>query len=234
MKASPDALRKNSLVAKLNLSKLSERFKENDLRLSQTQLNQFEIYYYELLKRNPKANLISKNDENRIVERHFLESALLSLLTEFQGELSVLDLGTGGGFPGVPLKIVTPNLQMVLLDSKRWKGFFLRDLIEALELQNTEVLCERAEVAAENEEYRNRFDRVVCRAVTDLSALYRLSSPFLKSGGKLVAVKGSRMSDELDRFKALYPGVPLEVKPFPGTGATYLKNLCLIIIRMTS
>ncbi len=120
MKASPDALRKNNLVAKLDLSKLSERFKENDVTLSQTQLNQFEIYYYELLKWNPKANLISKKDEGRIVERHFLESALLSFLNEFQGELSVLDLGTGGGFPGVPLKIVTPNLHMVLLDSKRW------------------------------------------------------------------------------------------------------------------
>ena len=222
------------MVGKLNLSKLSQRFKENDLTLSQTQLNQFEIYHRELLKWNPKANLISKKDENRIVERHFFESALLSLLNEFQGELSVLDLGTGGGFPGVPLKIVTPDLQVALLDSKRWKGLFLKHLIEVLELQNTEVLCERAEAAAENEEYRNRFDRVVCRAVTDLSALYRLSRPFLKSGGKLLAVKGSRLNDERDRFKTQYPGLPLVVIPFPGTGAAHFKNVCLIIIRMTS
>ncbi len=197
-------------------------------------MNQFEIYHRELLKWNPKANLISKKDEGRIVERHFLESALLSFLNEFQGELSVLDLGTGGGFPGVPLKIITPNLQMVLLDSKRWKCLFLRDLVKALELQNTEVLCERAEAAAEHREYRNRFDRVVCRAVTDLSALYRLSRPFLKSVGRLVALKGSRLNDELKGFKTQYPGVPLEVKPFPGTGAAHLKNLCLVIIRMTS
>ena len=222
------------MVAKLNLSKLSELFKENDLPLSQIQLNQFEIYYNELLKWNPKANLISKNDESRIVERHFLESALFSLLNEFQGGLSVLDLGTGGGFPGIPLQIVTPDLQLTLLDSKRWKGLFLKHLIEVLELQNTEVLCERAEAAAENEEYRNRFDRVVCRAVTDLSALYRLSRPFLKSGGNLVALKGSRLNNELNRFKAEYPGVSLEVKPFPGTGVSHLKNLCLVIIRMTS
>ena len=214
----------------LNLSKLSELFKENGLPLSQIQLNQFKIYYNELLKWNPKANLISKNDESRIVERHFLESALLSLLNEFQGRLSVLDLGTGGGFPGIPLQIVTPDLQMTLLDSKRWKGLFLKHLIEVLELQNTDVLCERAEAAAENEEYRSRFDRVVCRAVTDLSALYLLSRPFLKSSGKLVAVKGSRMNDELDRFKALYPEESFEVKPFPGTGASHLKNLCLVII----
>ena len=222
------------MVAKLNLSKLSELFKENDLPLSQIQLNQFEIYYNELLKWNPKANLISKNDESRIVERHFLESALLSLLNEFQGGLSVLDLGTGGGFPGIPLQIVTPDLQLTLLDSKRWKGLFLKHLIEVLELQNTEVLCERAEAAAENEEYRNRFDRVVCRAVTDLSALYRLSRPFLKSGGNLVALKGSRLNNELNRFKAEYPGVSFEVKPFPGTGISHFKNLCLVIIRMTS
>jgi len=222
------------LVAKLNLSKLSELFKENDLPLSQIQLNQFEIYYNELLKWNPKANLISKNDESRIVERHFLESALLSLLNEFQGGLSVLDLGTGGGFPGIPLQIVTPDLQLTVLDSKRWKGLFLKHLIEVLELQNTEVLCERAEAAAENEEYRNRFDRVVCRAVTDLSALYRLSRPFLKSGGNLVALKGSRLNNELNRFKAEYPGVSFEVKPFPGTGVSHLKNLRLVIIRRTS
>ena len=222
------------MVAKLNLSKLSELFKENDLPLSQIQLNQFEIYYNELLKWNPKANLISKNDESRIVERHFLESALFSLLNEFQGGLSVLDLGTGGGFPGIPLQIVTPDLQLTVLDSKRWKGLFLKHLIEVLELQNTEVLCERAEAAAENEEYRNRFDRVVCRAVTDLSALYRLSRPFLKSGGNLVALKGSRLNNELNRFKAEYPGVSFEVKPFPGTGVSHFKNLCLVIIRLTS
>lgn len=222
------------MVAKLNLSKLRELFKENDLPLSQIQLNQFEIYYNELLKWNPKANLISKNDESRIVERHFLESALFSLLNEFQGGLSVLDLGTGGGFPGIPLQIVSPDLQLTLLDSKRWKGLFLKHLIEVLELQNTEVLCERAEAAAENEEYRNRFDRVVCRAVTDLSALYRLSRPFLKSGGNLVALKGSRLNNELNRFKAEYPGVSFEVKPFPGTGVSHFKNLCLVIIRLTS
>lgn len=219
------------MVIKLNLSKLSERFKENGLTLSQKKLNRFEIYYNELLKWNPKANLISKNDENRIIERHFLESALLSLLNEFQGKLSVLDLGTGGGFPGVPLKIVTPDLQIALLDSKRWKGLFLKHLIQKLELRNAEVLCERAEAAAENEEYRNRFDRVVCRAVTELSALYRLSKPFLNSGGKLVAVKGSRLSDELNRFKTESPGVSLEVKPFPGKSVPHLKNMCLVIIR---
>ena len=222
------------MVTKLNLSKVSERFKEHGLTLSQKKLNRFEIYYNELLKWNPKANLISKNDENRIIERHFLESALLSLLNEFQGGVSVLDLGTGGGFPGLPLQIVTPDLQLTLLDSKRWKGLFLKHLIEVLEVQNTEVLCERAEAAAENEEYRNRFDRVVCRAVTDLSALYRLSRPFLKSGGKLVALKGSRLNNELNRFKAEYPAVSFEVKPFPGTGVSHLKNLCLVIIRMTS
>ena len=83
----------------------------------------------------------------------------------------------------------------------------------------------------ENKEYRNRFDRVVCRAVTDLSALYLLSRSFLKSDGKLVAVKGSRMKDELNRFKALYPEESFEVKPFPGKSVPHLKNLCLVIIR---
>ena len=149
----------------------------------------------------------------------------------FRGELSVLDLGTGGGFPGVPLKIVTRDLQVALLDSKRWKGLFLRHLIEELELQNTEVLCERAEAAAEHEKYLNQFDRVVCRAVTDLNALYGLSRPFLKSDGKLVAVKGSRLNDELNRFKSEYPGMSFEVKPFPGKSVPHLKNLCLVIIR---
>ena len=160
--------------------------------------------------------MISKKDESRIVERHFVESSLLSLLNEFQGSLSLLDLGTGGGFPGIPLKIVMPDLQMTLLDSKRWKGLFLKHLTEALELKNTEVLCERAERVAENKQYLNRFDRVVCRAVMELSGLYRLSRPFLKSGGKLVAVKGSRLKDELNQFKVDHFGVSFEVKPFPG------------------
>lgn len=218
------------MVAQLNLSKLRQLFYENGLTLSSVQLNQFEVYHRELLKWNPKANLISRKDESRILERHFLESALLALLNEFQGGLSVLDLGTGGGFPGVPLKIVNPNLRVVLLDSKRWKGLFLKHLIEALKLPNVEDLCERAEAAAENEKYRNKFDLVVCRAVTELSGLYELSWPFLKSSGKLVAIKGSRLADELAKFKDEYPEVTFEVKPFPGKRASYFKNLCLVII----
>ncbi len=217
-------------MADINLSELGKLFNENGLALSQVQLNQFEVYHHELLKWNPKANLISRKDERRIVERHFLESGLLALLNEFRGGLSILDLGTGGGFPGVPLKIVIPDLKVTLLDSKRWKGLFLKHLIAALNLQNADVLRERAEVAAENVQFLNRFDRVVCRAVTELSGLYRLSAPFLKSGGKLVAVKGSRLNEELDQFRADHQGVSFEVKPFPGAAATYLKNLCLVII----
>lgn len=203
-------------MKEFNASECMERFRSHNIFLTENATIQFRIYHAEILKWNSKANLISKKDESRIVERHFLESALLSLHEEFTGQKSVLDLGTGAGFPGVPLKIVCPELKMTLLDSKRWKCLFLKSLIQKLGLAEVEVLCERAEKASQDEAYRRKFDVVVSRAVTELKQLFDLAEPFCASTAVLIALKGSMAEIETERLKSVRPDLKISVLAFPG------------------
>ena len=108
----------------LRLKELKGGFSGAGLPLSQQQAEQFLLYHEELIKWNPRAKLISKRDEGRVLTRHFLECAALTQFEEFTEGVRTLDLGTGGGFPGLPMKIIRPDLKMTLLDSKRWKMLF--------------------------------------------------------------------------------------------------------------
>lgn len=193
-----------------------ELFEAQGVFLSDIAVEQFRIYRAEILRWNSKANLVSKKDESRIIERHFLESALLSVFEEFQNRKLILDLGSGAGFPGVPLKIVCPNLKMTVLDSKRWKCLFLKSLLQKLDLEGVQVLCMRAEAAGQNETYRHKFDIIVSRAVTELSELYKLAEPLLLHTGLLVAMKGSSAEIEIEKMKKLYPDLNIEVKALHG------------------
>lgn len=212
--------------------KLVFQFKEAGIELTEYQLKQFGIYYHEILNWNQRINLISKKDESRIIERHFLESSAFSLFQVFQGSQSVLDLGSGGGFPGVPLKIMHPQLSMTLLDSKRMKALFLKRLVEKLNLNDVEVLCERAEVAALKSPYHHGFDVVVSRAVAALPTLYKWAQPFLKAKGALMAVKGSNVSQEIRNLKHEFPNLTIEVKPIlkerKGRSKGSAKNVVII------
>lgn len=191
--------------------KIKEEFSRHDLSLSDAQAERFRIYHEEIVRWNVRANLISKNDVNRIVARHFVESAALSRFEEFSGDRTILDLGAGGGFPGVPLKIVCPHLDLVLLDSKRWKALFLKSLIAKLDLE-AEVVCERAEVLAEQEKYRSRFDIVVSRAVAPLSDLIHWGRPLLSENGVLVTIKGSSVQEEILEMESDFPGWQIETR----------------------
>src|SRR3990172_1945716 len=178
-------------------SDIAEKFITVGIDLSNIQAEQFKIYYDEILAWNLRAKLISKKDESRIVERHFLESSLLSFFEEFQKDAWVLDLGTGGGFPGVPLVILNRSLHLTLLDSKRWKTLFLKDLIAKLQIQ-VEIVYGRAEDVGLQELFFQKFDVTVSRAVTQLDNLFKLAIPFLRPKGKLITLKGSNLINELD------------------------------------
>ena len=197
------------------LEKLVVQFKDIGIQLSERQRKQFGIYYYEIRNWNQRANLISKKDENRIIERHFLESCALSRFEVFRSNLSVLDLGSGGGFPGVPLKIVQPDLIMTLLDSKRMKTLFLKTLVEKLNLTGVNVICERADVVAAQSNYRHNFDIVLSRAVATLSKLYKWAHPFLNANGILLAVKGPNLVEEISTLKSEFPFINVELKSLP-------------------
>lgn len=160
------------------------------------QMAQLEKYIALLLDWNQRINLISPNDEERIAERHILESLAVFSAWSFPQNASVLDLGSGGGFPGVPLKIMRPDLAMTLLESRQKKAFFLNTAIRELKFENCRVVNARAEELS-----GKKYSIVIARAVADLKTLWEWSRPLLISGGALLAMKGGELDDELQKLK---------------------------------
>jgi 16S rRNA (guanine527-N7)-methyltransferase len=213
-----------------DLATVHRQFKDLGINLSEVQLQQFEIYYQEILQWNSKANLISKRDEERIVERHFLESAALSLFDFFRNDANVLDVGSGAGFPGVPIKLIRSDISLVLMDSNRMKTIFLKSLVEKLSLDKITVICERAEQASKNSDYLAKFDVVLSRAVAQLVIVYELAKPFLKSGGLFITLKGSRYNEELQRWVSRYPKLRPCIKQLPYLPGAKAKQQKIIVL----
>ena len=171
-----------------------------NLKIDKKQIYLFEEYLKLLLLWNKKINLFSVNDTERIAERHFLES--IAWVPYFQGKLQspILDLGTGSGFPGVPLVILLPELDIVLLDSKRKKTLFLEKVKENLKL-NIQIVSERIEKFNQKKEVLNKFQIIISRAVASLSTLATWAYPILKKEGSLLTFKGANLVTEIDQLK---------------------------------
>lgn len=183
--------------------------------LSAVQRALFEDYVRLLLEWNPRAGLVSKADENasRLIKRHIVESLALVATNLLSENASVLDLGSGGGFPGVPLKIVRPDLKITLLDSRRMKFLFLQEVVRRLNLEKAEAVCARAESL--DDSFKSRFDFIVVRAVTSLAKLWQWSMPVLKNGGSLVAQKGGNLDEELKELSSAFPGIAVKKVNYP-------------------
>ena len=160
-------------------------------------LEAFSRLYALLQEASGKVNLTALRGEEEVVVKHFLDSLTLLRLPLWQGPLRVLDLGTGAGFPGLPLKIVRPELELVLVDATRKKVAFVERAIEVLGLKGARALWGRAEVLAREAGHREAYDRAVARAVAPLCVLSELLLPFLEVGGAAVAMKGPRVEEEL-------------------------------------
>ena len=185
----------------------------------------FSRLYGLLMEANRRVNLTALRTEEEVVVKHFLDSLTLLALPLWDGPWRVLDLGTGAGFPGLPLKIVRPELEITLLDATRKKVDFVAQAIEALGLKGAKALWGRAEEVARLPEHREAYHRVVARAVAPLCVLAELSLPFLALGGRMVALKGPRAEEELASLPqalALLGGRLAEVRalalPFLGEG----------------
>ncbi|MDE2999857.1 MAG: 16S rRNA (guanine(527)-N(7))-methyltransferase RsmG [Gemmatimonadota bacterium] len=179
------------------------------ITLSDEQAVLFDRYEALLRTWSGRVRLVSRGDRDRIRERHFIDSLRLIPFLP-RGEISLLDLGSGAGFPGVPVKIARPEVKVVLLESARMKGLFLNHLAGELSLDGLSVLPERAESAGACAEHRGRYDIVTARAVGSLPLLWRLSSGFLKSGGELLALKGPGALREIAQFGCDGPDVSVE------------------------
>lgn len=164
---------------------------------SPEQLEALALYGDFMLEYNEKVNLTAITDPTEVAVRHFADSLALLGLVELPQGVSLIDVGTGAGFPGVPLKLLRPDLQLTLLDSLQKRLVFLQQLGERLGQQNTLVHA-RAEIAGADPALRAKFDYATCRAVAQLAVLCEYCLPLLRVGGKMLAMKGGDCQAEID------------------------------------
>lgn len=168
-----------------------------DISLSQKQLDQFMKYYEILVEKNKVMNLTSITEFNEVIVKHFLDSLAIVKVCDIKQVKRMIDIGTGAGFPGIPLKIVFPELKVVLLDSLKKRIGFLEEVVNEVDITGIEMLHGRAEDFANNLLYREGFDLCVSRAVANLSTLSEYCLPFVKVGGKFIAYKSGKITEEV-------------------------------------
>ncbi len=173
------------------------------ITLTSQVLESFLFYIKELKKWNQRINLTSLTTDRDIAAKHFLDS--LTIVPFLQGAARVLDIGTGAGFPGLPLKILSPSLELVLLESSQKKCSFLRHITRGLKLAGVEIVHGRAEDKKMIERYGGGFDLVLSRAVADLPTSLQLALPYTKEGGRIVGMRGRQGEQERETtdWKAL-------------------------------
>lgn len=168
--------------------------------ISEKTAEDFYKYYELLIDWNERINLTAITQEDEVATKHFLDSlnAARGIVTE---NMKVIDVGTGAGFPGLPVKIANPRVKLTLVDSLQKRIGFLNEVIDTLGLDNVETIHSRAEELGVNKNYREKYDLCVSRAVANLTTLCELCLPFVKVGGFFVSLKGPKAPEELELAK---------------------------------
>ena len=185
-----------------NFDKFLDELKSIEVELSQRQLEQFRMYYEMLVEKNKVMNLTGITEWDEVLEKHFLDSISLIRVYNLNQNISVMDMGTGAGFPGIPLKIAFPELRVTLADSLNKRVLFLQEVIDALELTDIEAIHGRAEDLARDKKYREQYDLSVSRAVANLSTLTEYCLPFVKLGGQFISYKSGEVDTEVAESKS--------------------------------
>lgn len=182
-----------------NMDKFREDCLRLNINLSEEQTAKFQQYYEILIQWNAFMNLTAITEYGDVLKKHFLDSLSLVKAADLEKEIGILDIGTGAGFPGIPLKIAFPHLKIVLLDSLGKRVKFLNHVIEELNLEQINAVHGRAEDFARDIQYRESFDYVVSRAVANLSSLSEYCIPYVKTGGYFVSYKSGNVDNELEK-----------------------------------
>lgn len=187
------------ILQKYDLGQFHEDLEELHIILSDFQIEQFLIYYEMLIEKNRVMNLTAITEFDEVMKKHFIDS--LSLVKVYDSRynlpISVIDIGTGGGFPGIPLKIAFPHLKVTLMDSLNKRVDFLKEVIEELGLSDINVIHGRAEDFAKPGQLREQYDLCVSRAVANLSVLSEYCLPYVKVGGKFISYKSEKIVEEM-------------------------------------
>lgn len=181
------------------IEKIKEQAKSNKILLDDKQCYRFYQYMKLLLEWNEKMNLTAITEEDEIIVKHFMDSAIISKLIE--GKSKVVDVGTGAGFPGIPLKIVNENLEVTLLDSLNKRIQFLNCVIDSLSLKNITAIHARVEDFAKDLKRREIFDIATSRAVAKLNVLVEYMLPLIKVNGKCICMKSNHIEEEIEEAK---------------------------------
>lgn len=168
----------------------------DEFNLSKRQIEQFELYYDFLITENQKYNLTSIVDKEEVYVKHFYDSIKLKDVVDLENVKTFLDVGSGAGFPAIPIKILFPNLKVTIIEPTLKRCNFLNELCNLLKLENVVIINDRSENI--KEEHREYFDIVSARAVANLSVLLELTIPYVKVNGSFCALKGSSYKEEID------------------------------------
>ncbi len=187
----------------MQINEFSLKMKENmakiNIEITDEQIEKFYKYMNLLIEWNEKINLTSIIEPNDIIIKHFVDCG--TILKYINNNDNVIDVGTGAGFPGIPIKILNESLNITLIDSLNKRINFLKEVAEDLNLKNLKIIHGRAEDLAQNKEYREKYDKSVSRAVANLSTLSEYDLPFVKINGQMIAMKGFEIDDELENAK---------------------------------
>ena len=189
-----------------------KKLKNEGITITSEQCDKLHRFYEMVIEKNKVMNLTAITDYEDFVIKHFVDSLMITKVTDMTMPISILDIGTGAGFPGVPIKIVYPETEVLLLDSLNKRLNFLNEVIEELDLKDIVTIHSRAEELQAKGEYRENFDLCVSRAVSALPTLSEYCLPYVKPGGKFVAYKATGADEEIEASKTAIRVLGGEIK----------------------